>query len=219
MFARDEEYTGPQGSRAGFTTRVPSLRDSRVFTFHNLYTADAFFIIDADPDVVAVEQNFAALGLPDRADADLTAIAFHTLTVARQRNIIDVIYLPPISQARANRYRELLAQRDTLGFDRLQIWIGADLRASQAFRNAETIRRALHPGHYQLTADVDDAVLAAMRAAGGRTTLGWLKARPGLGDRPEAAIFTLALRQRLRFVDKTRPIDDAFALALPGDAG
>jgi len=63
-----------------------------------------------------------------------------------------------------------------------------------------------------------DAVLTALRAAGGPTTLGWLKARPGLGDRPEAAIFTLALSQRLRFVDKTRPIDDAFALALPGEA-
>jgi hypothetical protein len=221
MFARDEEYKGPQGSRAGFTTQTPSLRDGRVFTFHNLYTLDAFAIIDADTDVVAFEQNFATPGLTevvDGADDVPTTMAFRTLDVARQRKIIDVIYLPPISKARAYRYLELLAQRDTLGFDRLEIWIGADLRASQAYRNAQIIRRALHPGRYQLPEGVADAVLTALRAAGGPTTLGWLKARPGLGDRPEAAIFTLALSQRLRFVDKTRPIDDAFALALPGEA-
>ena len=217
MFSPDK-YNGPQGSRLGHAVRAPSLRDGRLFSFENLYTADAFAVIDADQDFVAVEQNFARPGLSDRADAVFTTMAFRTLNAARQRIIIDVIYLPPISKARARRYVELLAQRDRFEFDRLQIWIGERIHETQAYRNAETISRTLHPGRYKLTPDVEGAVLEALRAAGGRTTLGWLRARPGLGDRPEAAIFSLALRRRLLFVDKTRPLDDGFVLALPDDA-
>ena len=218
MFSRDEEYTGPQGSRKGFTTRAPSLRDSRVFTFHNLYTADAFVIIDADTDVVAFDQYFASPRLSDGEFATDKTTTFRMDTVAGQRVIVDVVDFPEVSEARAQRYLDLLAQRDRLGFDRLEIWIGEDLRASQAYRNADTVRRALHPGRFHLAQGVAEAVLAMVRAAGGSTSLGWLKGRPGLGDRPEAAIFTLALRQQLRFVDKTRPIDDGFLLALPDDA-
>ncbi len=201
-------------SPCGFSTAAPSLRDGIVYRFHNFYTLNAFTVIEADPDFVTYEQNFRpkTLFVPEAAER---AMAFIATTVARERHVIDVVDRAPVSKARAQLYCELLRRRRELGFDVLQVWDHERLLRSVAYRNAETIRRALHPGHYHLAEDVASAVLEAVRNARGQATLGWLKRQPGLGDRPKAAIFTLALNRRLLFVDKRHPIDDAFAVALP----
>ena len=189
-------------------------RDGRVVKFTSAYKAAAFKLIDAQLDFIAVEQNFSAPGLFSGDDTN-RSMSFRVDTAAGERIVIDVVYRPPVTDIRARAYVTLVNDRAAFGIDRLDVWLDEKVRSSLAFRNAVTIQQALLPDRYYLNEDVALAVLEAARANGGRAPLGWLSAQPGLGRRPQAAIFSLALTRRLLFVDKTKLVYDDFVLALP----
>lgn len=204
-----------KGGAANFSGYFPSNKSDKLIPYEGLLERDFIALLEDDPAVIGYDALPPPLAWRDEIDAHATAFNFQywtsqggTLVAVKSAQTVKKFDLEPLyGFARAYALKE--------GYRAFELWTEVEIRAMPRLANADMkIFQTAHDGDEARF----EAVCVALRAGGGRMSIGELRDKSRLNADAYRTIIKLVAKGKCVAEDPDQLLDDRAILREGRDA-